>query len=315
MAVNPSERIIGLAAFLEGRKHSGTTLGDIVGEVPGYSVDGDLEIGSVAWETVRKRLQRDLEMLERSFGIVVDYDEQQHAYRLRAPYFTPDERRALIAAAAAVDVEGIGDTPVLGELGAAVDDDGQRIVLAVPERVRDLSAAIRARRSVRFLYHGRERTVDAYVIGRWRTHWYVAGYEHEAGQRRRYRLDRIEHPTIGLTSGAITPFGADHSYEIPSDIDAVAEMRLDPNDWGHDPPVVARLRVDADLAHNVQHELGGRVVARATDTCEIELDVRHYQSFCDRVLAFGTHVRLLAPAELVTRLCDHLRAAAQSDGV
>ena len=155
MAVNPSERIIGWPVP-EGRKHSGTTLGDIVGEVPGYSVDGDLEIGSVAWETVRKRLQRDLEMLERSFGIVVDYDEQQHAYRLRAPYFTPDERRALIAAAAAVDVEGIGDTPCSVSSVPPSTTTVSASCWPFPSGSRPLPRRS-GRHSVRFLYHGRER--------------------------------------------------------------------------------------------------------------------------------------------------------------
>jgi hypothetical protein len=104
------------------------------------------------------------------------------------------------------------------------------------------------------------------------------------------------------------------AYQIPTDIDAISEMRLDPNDWGHDPPVVARVEVESDLAHNLQHELGGRVVSRDAGHCVIEIDVRHYASFCDRVLAFATHARVLAPPVLVAAICDHLRAVATPTG-
>jgi hypothetical protein len=161
VAADASERILDLAAYLARHATGGTTLADIARDVPGYEVAGELKVGSGEWETIRKRLQRDLPMLESSFGIVVDYAEEDHAYRLRPAYFSADERRALIAAAAAVDVEGIDDEPVLGELGAAVDEESRRIVISVPRLVRNFSSAIRARRPVHFRYHGRLRTVDA----------------------------------------------------------------------------------------------------------------------------------------------------------
>lgn len=312
VAGDASERILGLAAYLERAKATAITLADIARDVPGYETDGELIAGTKEWETVRKRLQRDLQTLEASFGIVVDFDDEDHAYRLRGPYFSPAERRALIGAAAAVEIDGMDDEPLLGELGAAVDEKGQRIVLSVPGRVRELSDAIRKRSSVRFMYHGRKRTLDAYVIGRWRTHWYVAGFEHECGARRRYRLDRIESHGAVPSVEAVGDVG---SYDIPADIDPIAEMRLDPNDWGYDPPVIAAVRVGQDHVHTFQHELGGRVISRDAEAFVIELEVRHYASFCDRLLAFSTHVRLLEPPELVTTFTDRLRAVAATSDV
>jgi predicted DNA-binding transcriptional regulator YafY len=226
---------------------------------------------------------------------------------LRSAFFTTEERRALIAAAAAVDVEGIDDEPVLGELGAAVGDGDRRIVLSVPSLVRQLSDAIRERRPVRFGYHGRTRTLHAFAVGRWRTHWYVVGSEDGSDDRRRYRLDRIE----PLTDDEVIALGDANGYVIPAGFDAVDAMRLDPNDWGTDPLAVARVRVDADHAHTFQHELGGRVVERTPGSQTFEIDVRHYDSFRDRILGFGTRAVVVSPDALVALVRDHLAAVAQ----
>jgi predicted DNA-binding transcriptional regulator YafY len=306
MTDDAAERILRLAAYLAER--GGTaSLGTITADVPGYETDaprderGELVPDTSGWETVRKRLQRDVKVLDDSFGIVVESTEQ--GYRLRPPFFTPAERRALVAAAAVVDVEGVDDEPVLGELGTAVDEHTQRIVLSVPARVRDLSAAIRARSPVTFTYHGRRRTVDAYALGRWRMHWYVVGREHGTDGVRKYRLDRFEDPASApVTVGEAGP------YTVPADFDAVDALRLDPNDWGTDPLAVARVLVDDDHVHNFQYELGGRVVDRTAGAAVVEVDVRHYESFRERVLRFRDRAVVLEPPVLVALVRDHLRA-------
>ncbi|HEX5613883.1 MAG TPA: WYL domain-containing protein [Acidimicrobiia bacterium] len=314
MADDATERILRLAAYLADRGRTSVTLGTISADVPGYGGDddpprderGELVVDTREWETIRKRLQRDLKVLDDTLGIEVETTDD--GYRLRPPFFTPDERRALIAAAAAVDVEGVDDEPVLGELGTAVDASTRRIVLAVPERVRELSAAIRERAPVTFTYHGRARTVDAYALGRWRTHWYVVGREHDADAIRKYRLDRIE-----TASGALdVTVGEPGSYTVPASFDATEQLRLDPNDWGQDPPVAARIEVSPDHVHNFQYELGGRVRDRADTHVVVEVEVRHYESFRERVLRFGEHARVVGPPELVTLVRDHLHAVVEA---
>lgn len=302
--MDATQRVLGLAVYLE-KCRAGVTLEEIATDVPGYEA-GDLVAGSKEWETTRKRLQRDLNDLDRSFDVLVDYDEADHVYRLRSAFFTTDERLALIAAAAAVDVEGIDDEPVLGELGAAVGEQGRRIVLSVPALVRRLSDSIRERRPARFAYHGSERTLRAYAVGRWRTHWYVVGQEDGSDDRRRYRLDRIE----SLEGSDALALGDANSYEIPIGFDSVDAMRLDPNDWGTDPLAVALVRVDADHVHTFQRELGGRVVERSGDSQTFEIEVRHYESFRDRILGFGTWAVVIAPDDLVALVRDHLAAVA-----
>jgi predicted DNA-binding transcriptional regulator YafY len=303
-----TERVLGLAAFLEKQDDDGCTLDDITRNVPGYEVDAPLASGTKEWETVRKRLQRDLDDLESGFGISVDYHEREHLYRLHPPFFLSAERRALIAAAAAVDVDGIDDEPVLGELGAAVDEREQRIVLSVPGRVEELCRSIRERSPVSFRYHRQVRTLDPYAVGRWKTQWYVIGREHGADALRKFRIDRIEDDGNGGHGPAISSVGPPDSYTIPEAFSAVDEMRLDPNDWGQDPPVAAQVRVTDDHVQNLQYEFGGLVVERRDGCCIVELEVRHYASFRDRLLGFQGHAVVVEPPALVALVHDHLAA-------
>ncbi len=307
MAADLTGRVLGLPAFLETRSR-GCTLADITRNVPGYEVDGELTPGTKEWEKVRKRLQRDLDDLEAGFGIRVEYHDRDYVYRLQPAFFTTDERLALISAAATVEVAGMNDEPVLGELGAAVDAGAQRIVLTVPGRVEKLCGAIRTHTSVTFRYNLRERRLDPYAVGRWKTQWYVIGREHGADALRKFRIDRIEVADADATADAIEAAGPPGAYTIPPEFDAVDEMRLDPNDWGHDPLVTTRVRVEIDHVQNLQYELGGRVVARDGLHAVVELDVRHYQAFRDRLLGFREHAQVVAPPELVAYLRDHLAA-------
>jgi len=167
--LQPAERILALAVYARDRAGSLLTLQDIVEEVPGYELPGggELVTGSPAWEAARKRLTRDITDLREHWGIVLAYDEVEHSYALDPPFFTPEERRALIAAAATVDVEGV-DPDVPGALGSAVDDRDAQIVLRVHELVGVLGDAIRTRTPVTFVHHGKKREVEPYAIGTWR---------------------------------------------------------------------------------------------------------------------------------------------------
>ena len=191
---SPAERILRLAAYAHNMNRA-ITLEDIAADVPGYETAGGgaLVSGSTEWETVRKRVGRDIDDLRRHWGIDLAYDESAHHYTLRAPFFTGDERAALIAAAAAVDVEGV-DVPVPGALGSAVGDDATEIILRVHDLVAVFRAAIASRTAARFVHDGRTRHVEPYAVGTWRAHWYVAGRDADESALRRFRLDRIERP-------------------------------------------------------------------------------------------------------------------------
>jgi proteasome accessory factor B len=305
----PAERILRLAAFAADRCTDGAeiTLTDIVDGV-GYPTDaprdaqGQLRSGTTEWETVRKMVQRDLADLHTFWGIRLDYDEAAHSYRLAPPFLTPDERRALLAAVATVAVQGAPNAEP-GDLGATLDDRRALVVLRLHHLVATLRAAIGERRAVTFGLYGVARHVQPYALGMWRNRWYLAGHDVDRDTLRRYRLDRIDpgEPTIAVDG----PAGV---YEIPADFDADAAFDLDPNVWGEDPLVSARVRVGVDHVDAFRSELGGEGVESDGRTTVVVLDVRHYQSFRDRLLAFRGSAVVLEPPELVAVVRDHLLA-------
>jgi hypothetical protein len=313
-AAAPTERILRLAAFAADRcaKGGAITLTDIVDGV-GYDADdaprderGELETKTRQWETVRKMVTRDLKDLGDAWGIRLEYDDSAHAYRLQPPFFTPAERRALLAAVGIVSVEGAPDG-LPGELGSGLDDRGALIVLRLHALVSSLRGAIGERTAVTFVLHGVVRHVQPYALGMWRNHWYLAGFDLDRATLRRYRLDRIEEgtPTIELS-------GAPDAYVIPDDFDAEAAFDLDPNSWGQDPLLHARVRVGIDHVDAFLSELGGSVEERGADHVVIGLDVRHYVSFRTRLLAFRRSAVVLEPPELVAMVRDHLATVSGS---
>jgi proteasome accessory factor B len=300
-----------LAAFAADRCADGAeiTLTDIVDGV-GYPTDaerdahGQLRSGTTEWETVRKMVQRDLGDLRKFWGIRLDYDEAAHSYRLAPPFLTPEERRALLAAVATVAVQGAPDGEP-GELGATLDDRRALVVLRLHDLVATLRTAIGERREVTFRLYGMTRRVQPYALGMWRNRWYLAGHDLDRGTLRRYRLDRVDvgEPTIVVGDDAGT-------YDIPVDFDVDAAFDLDPNVWGQDPVLAARVRVGIDHVDAFRSELGGEVTESDGRTAIVELDVRHYQSFRDRLLAFRGTAVVLEPPELVAVVREHLAALA-----
>jgi hypothetical protein len=300
-----------LAAFAADRCADGAeiTLTDIVDGV-GYPTDaerdahGQLRSGTTEWETVRKMVQRDLGDLRKFWGIRLDYDDAARSYRLAPPFLTPGERRALLAAVATVAVQGAPEGEP-GELGATLDDRLALVVLRLHDLVATLRAAIGERREVAFRLYGMTRHVQPYALGMWRNRWYLAGHDLDRGTLRRYRLERVEvgEPTIVVAQGA----GA---YEIPADFDVDAAFDLDPNVWGQDPVLAARVRVGIDHVDAFRGELGGDVTESDGRSAIVELDVRHYQSFRDRLLAFRGSAVVLEPPELVAVVREHLAALA-----
>lgn len=310
--ISPTERIFNLAAFLKQCGAEGTTLDDITRHVPGYAHDagrdetGRLVGGTAEWETLRKGLQRDLEDLRTAWDIDADYDDEHRVYRLRAPFFSPKERAALIAAAATVDVEGIDGRP--GQLGAGVSDVAADVVIRVHQLVADLREAIDTRSPVAFTHEGRRRTLQPYALGTWRGRWYVAGWDPDLDTMRRYRLERIE-PTAELER--VTGM---HAYEVPEWFNPELAFEFDPNSWGRDPRLRARVAVDRDYVAPVLEEFGARpdgsTDARPDAQDVVVFDVRHYESTRNRLLAFRDHVRVVGPPVLVQMMREHLEAIA-----
>jgi proteasome accessory factor B len=290
-AETPAERILRLARYL--KEASGdVNFQRICAELPGYEPERTGLAGR------RRKLGRDLKSLEENFGIVVDYDPADDCYRLQPPFLTEDERRALLAAAATVTIDGLDGSP-LGELGTTLDDADAQVVVHVHRRVSELSEAMRTRTAVQFRYHGTVRTVEPYATGAWRNRWYLVGYEREAARENKYRLDRIDE---AQGAPAVTLIGDADSFELPDGFDPDIALCMDPNVWGQDEPTVATVRVDADHLSAYLYEFDATVVD--PDECITEVTVRHRAAFILRLLGFRDHVQLLGSPDLV----DELRA-------
>ncbi|MBM3692092.1 MAG: WYL domain-containing protein [Actinobacteria bacterium] len=310
MPPSPTDRILRLAAYLGEHRRDGVTLDGIGRDVPGYRDDPggpDLDRGSAEWEAVRRMIRRDFESLATDWGIVADYDETEHRYRLRPPFFSPAERRDLIWAAAAVTVAGVADGPA-GAIGSKVDDRAARVVVAVHDLVDDFRDAIADGVPVQFDYDGSTRVVEPWALGVWRNRWYLAGGDRSRDlEMRRFRLDRIRTTTDGT---ALTRMGTPGTVTVPDWFDMDKAFDLDPNSWGHDAPLEAQVRVAIDHVPAFVDEFGGTVVDEATDHARISLTVRHHEAFLVRVLGFRGNAVVEAPPELVGLVRDHLRAVA-----
>jgi len=312
MAATAAERILALAAYLNEHRRDEVTLDDIARDVPGYAGDdnadaSELVAKSPEWEATRKKLRRDLADLDEEWGIEVDYDDARHCYRLAPPFFTTKERAALISAAAVVAVEGLGNAEP-GAIGSQVDDSTSRVVVRVHRLVADFRDAIASHTPLTFVHEERVRRIEPFALGVWRNRWYVAGADPDHdGQLRRFRLDRIDARAPG---GHLETAGEPESFTVPDWFDVDKAFDFDPNSWGKDAPLDARVRVGPDHASAFLQEFGGEVVTRTTDAVIVGLPVRHYESFRNRLFQFRGNAVVIEPPELVNLVRAHLTAVA-----
>ena len=298
--IQPYERMVGLAAYVVARPE-GVDKWQIRDDVPGYAGLGE--------SALEKKLGRDRVELQQALGIDIEYSDADHQYRIRGPFFSAKERAALIAAAAIVDVDGVGDDDLPGELGTAVSQDQALVMVRVHGRVVELRDAIANRRAVRFGYKAAVRTVDPYALGMWRNRWYVVGRDHDTDALRKFRLDRID---VVDGEEPVVTVGAPDAFTVPDGFEAETELRLDPNAWGTDEPLVAHVRVDHDHAPQLLGEFAGAVQHDDADGTVVTIEVRDHESFLIRLLGFGTAVALLDPPELVARLRGWLVSQAET---
>lgn len=307
---DPTRRLLELAAYLKRSQDTGTgfDLDTVTAELPGYDddaprdADGRLSKGAKQ-SALRKKFQRDLHDLNSMLGVDVRYDEHDRVYRVARPFFSPAERLALVAASTLAAVD---DDRPLGPaaLGGAVEEEGQEVFLRVDAAAGLLRRAIEARHEVAFRYNGRDRVLEPYSLAYRDDHWYVAGRDQTVGTTRTFRLDRIE----AQGGHDVIEERVDSRFELPDDLDAAGLFRFDPDEWGTDPPVRARVRVRADVAARFQLIVGGDIVEERDDVAVVEADVRNYDAFRDRVLSFRDYAQVLAPAELVAVVDDWLAA-------
>jgi predicted DNA-binding transcriptional regulator YafY len=297
-------RVLALAAYI---RHERTfTLDRATLDVPGYPEadrlsDGEkLDTSTPAYEALRSTFRRDLDVLKADFGIEAPYDSLATHYALNPPFFTPTERRALVAATAAVEVTLDGDSGDDPErLGAAVDDDEAEVFLVVTDTIRQLIDASHRRRVVQFTYKDTTRRVEPWAVGAWRRHWYVVGRDLDARDQRTYRIERLRDLEVRADE-----------FEVPGDFDRQAALNMDPNRWGKDPRVTVTLHVEPAFAPRLAYALGGEITGEHHGRTVVETESGNRDALFDRMLELGNHVQIVAPTSVVDEFRDRLRAMA-----
>jgi predicted DNA-binding transcriptional regulator YafY len=300
-----TQRVLDLAAYIA---HERTfTLDRATLDVPGYSevprgAHGEiLDTSTPAHEALRSTFRRDLDALKTAFGIEARYDAQEGRYELQPPFFSRAERRALIAASAAVEVSIETDRDHDPErLGAAVGDDEAEVFLEVTDTIRLLIEAAHRRRGVHFVYEGKPRRLQPWAVGMWRRHWYVVGHDRDVSDRRTFRIERIR--DVGLL---------EDEFDVPADFDRETALDMDPNRWGTDPPLHIELDVNVAFAPRLAHLVGGEITARDEDRATVETESKNHEALIDRLLELGTQVRIVSPDAVVAAMCERLRQMAE----
>lgn len=299
------ERLVNLVAALLDTERP-LTRSQIHARIEGYSDDTD---------AFRRNFERDKELL-RQIGLPLTTEalDPNHpddlGYRIpREEYELPDpgldeaELAALRLAASAVQVEGVwGDDAViraLRKLGGAASDAtpgttapaGSARLAALPgeDAAAVAFAAIGERRRLRFVYRGKDRTVDPWRMSFHRGHWYLAGRDHGAGEERLFRLDRVE--------GAVTGEGPPGAFARPA-----AAVAKPPPAWrlGDDEEVVAELLVDGVQAPWAEAEFGSEAVRSRRDDGSVlfVVPVINRAAFRSLVLGFLDHAEVVGPPGL-----------------
>jgi predicted DNA-binding transcriptional regulator YafY len=249
-------------------------------------------------------------------GDEVGYRIDPRRYDLPPVNLEPDELAALAVALRATGLHAEAGSGLLklavdaGEPAAAAGADGAapavEVDLAGPHRTSLLEAQL-TRTTVRFGYtdatgHASERTVDPHALVHRRGRWYVVGHDHDRGERRAFRLDRIASDVRTASEpGAFAPPTAPVAVD-----DVVPAARTGEH-------VEAQVLAAPAVAWQVARVArgGGRVApsgpapeAQSDEWTTFTIGVRDDDTFASWALQFGPDLEVVAPA----RLRDLVRA-------
>ncbi|MFO8075394.1 MAG: WYL domain-containing protein [Egibacteraceae bacterium] len=272
-------------------------------------------------EAFRRMLERDKADL-RGLGVPietvpVDRWRDRHGYRIDpARYDLPPldlDADALAALALAARAAGLDDDVRRGlrkltvdvDVDAAARESGDppvRVPLSEP-RLAALETARARREPVAFRYRppgraGSVRTVDPWGLVHRSGRWYLVGRDHDRGERRTFRLDRVE--------GDVETVGPPGSYEP-------AEVTIDdvvPDGGG----VTAELAAEADVAWRVARRAEAAGVPGAGGRTLFVVRSRSAEELVGWVVGLGRGVEVLGPPPLRTAVVTALERLAGQGG-
>lgn len=307
MATPKLERLLDLIAELLHTERP-LTAEQIQGRIPGYPEDRD---------SFKRAFERDkadlremdiplrIETVPGTMPALEGYRIDQDEYGLPDPGLEPDELAAIHLAATAVRLDGADVHTGLRKLGGAIGDDagvhGSATLTSAPH-LSQVFEAVGQHRQMQFRYRDKDRVVDPFRLHHERGHWYVQGHDHDAGESRSFRLDRVQ--------GSLT-VGDQDSVQVSVD-PAQHPIRLDAWALGEDEPVEAMVRIRAPQAAIAARLVG----ASATEAWEddgsvvLTLPVRSRDGFRTFVLSFLDAAEVLGPEELRDDIVRWLEATA-----
>lgn len=239
-------------------------------------------------------------------GAVTGYRLHRRDYELPPLELTEAERVALGLAIRSVDFSAVPWARLVGtKLGA--DHTPPIAVLAeLPglDLLPDLLDAAARRCPVTFSYRGGEpRTVDPWGVVLKHGRWYLPGWCHRAGDRRVFRVDRIDPGSVRI--------GQPGAFEVPA---GVVPADLVPDDaltMGPGERRTARVRVDRRIAALVRPAAGAPHPSEDDGEVVVEVEVGHDAAFVSWVLGWGELAVVESPPELREAVVARLRELAR----
>jgi len=286
------ERVLNVLALLLDTRRA-LTRDEIVREVSGYPEQ---------ITAYRRAFERDKETL-RCMGVPittetvgdggeVGYRVNPDDYYLPDFHLTPEETAALRVAVSAVQLGNEAGEGALMKLGGLGDVAVAPIAsLPLAPALATLFEAFRNRSVVTFTHRGRARTLEVWGLSSKRGRWYVVGLDRDRDAIRAFRADRIE---SDVTVGPPNAFTAPDDFKPDEHVEARAWL------IGDDPPVSARVLVDADHADAFVAELGAdaSIVEETAAGVLVDVSVSNRAAFRAFVLGFLEHAEVVSPAEL-----------------
>ncbi len=292
---NRVERMLNLLACLLDTRRP-LTRDELVVQVAGYPPE------AVAY---RRAFERDKETL-RAMGVplvVETMPSGEQGYRVPPDeYFLPDlgltaeETAALHVAVSAVLLGDQTGNGALMKLGGTSDASITPIgTLPLEPALPVLFEAFRRRAPVTFEYRGEPRTVEPWGLSARRGRWYLVGFDRAREAMRTFRVDRL---------GDDLAVGEPDSFVVPDGFSPDASLDAEPWQYGEDPPVTARLLVDAGYGSEAAARADRVVEERADGSIVLDFEVVNRPAFRSFVLGLADHAEILEPeslrADLVT---------------
>lgn len=227
------------------------------------------------------------------------YRIDRSRYELADLELDPDEMRALQVAVAATRSGAHAESAQVGlwKLGGSVAGGSAPVVATMPSSAAlgPLRDAVARRAVVRMRYRDVDREVEPYGLLLRDGFWYLVGFDRVRGERRTYRVDRIDGGVEVGDPGAFDRPAIDLREAVPTDPKLLGTA---PGSSGVADAVV---RVTAPRAAAIVREVGEHRVLRRGDDGSVEVTVpcANLDAFRSWVLGMMEHAEVLSP--------DHVR--------